>query len=462
MGEIMIGKVKVEKKDYVFEFSNNTLNVYFDNDTARVLFMGKNATGVFLPEEGKELPFEKLDGILIDGSSRVTFYFRKNNYGWEHKITTVSPGSWDLKVNIDKYLLYTYCEMREFTQISFYSKEFQKFLNMVPNISIKPFNDKMTSGKINFEFDSVNMKNEFKVGDLTYLIYPAYSLIWKGPEFDFTPGLSLRWQEQPSEKQILRLSEVMVRFIQYCFMRTNIYPEEINILTRNIKGSLHFCIGNIKKEKTDKYDIYRDALPWCLIYKASGNIISSIYRDEIHLLNLPSEKMLRLWVGLESISKDAAAFESEFDNLHPNGIPYSEERKNIEDEIVSEITPLMEKSASRKKKIYRGFIKHVHMESLRDKMEYALGEYSGCIETIKNRFAKDMSYKEIAEVCSNARNDIDHGNKLNGLDQKVVRGYIVIRGLIYAIQLSRFGMKQDEINSSINNLFLLPEAPYSR
>lgn len=230
----------------------------------------------------------------------------------------------------------------------------------------------------------------------------------------------------------------------------------------NVKGSLHFCIGNIKREKADKYDIYRDALPWRFIYKASGNIISSIYRDEIHLLNLPEEKISRLWVGLESISKDATAFESEFDNLYPNGIPYSEERKNIEDEIVSEITLLMEKSVSRKKKIYKGFIKHVHMESLRDKMEYALVEYSGCIKTIKNRFAKDMSYKEIAEVCSNARNDIDHGNKLNGLDQKVVQEYIIIRGLIYAIQLSRFGMKQDEINSSINDLFLLPGVPYSR
>ncbi len=406
-----------------------------------------------MPGKRKELPFEKLDGILIDGSSKITFYFRKNNYSWEYKIATVSQSSWNLKINIDKNCFYTYCEMRDFTQISFYSKEFQKFLNMVPNISINPIDDKMTSGKINFEFDSVNMKNEFKVGDLTYFISPTYSLVWKGPEFDFTPDLSLKWQGSSSEKQILRLSKVMVRFIQYCFMRTNIYPEEINILTRNIKGSLHFCIGNIKREKADKYDTYRDALPWCLIYKASGNIISSIYCDEIHLLNLPNEKILRLWVGLESISKDAAAFKNEFDNLYPNGIPYSEERKNIEDEIVSEITPLMEKSASRKKKIYKGFIKHVHMEFLRDKMEYALGEYSGCIETIKNKFAKDMSYKEIAEVCSNARNDIDHGNKLNGLDQKVVQGYIVIRGLIYAIQLSRFGMKQGEINSSINDLF---------
>lgn len=52
MGEIMIGKVEIEKKDYVFEFSNNTLNVYVDNDTARVLFMEKNANGVFC--QGRE------------------------------------------------------------------------------------------------------------------------------------------------------------------------------------------------------------------------------------------------------------------------------------------------------------------------------------------------------------------------------------------------------------------------
>ena len=57
MGEIMIGKVEIEKKDYVFEFSNNTLNVYFDNDTARVLFMEKNANGVFLPGGEKRTAF---------------------------------------------------------------------------------------------------------------------------------------------------------------------------------------------------------------------------------------------------------------------------------------------------------------------------------------------------------------------------------------------------------------------
>lgn len=53
----MIGKVEIEKKDYVFEFSNNTLNVYFDNDTARVLFMEKDANGVFLPGGEKRTAF---------------------------------------------------------------------------------------------------------------------------------------------------------------------------------------------------------------------------------------------------------------------------------------------------------------------------------------------------------------------------------------------------------------------
>lgn len=53
----MIGKVEVEKKDYVFEFSNNILNVYFDNDTAQALFMKRNATGVFFAREEKRTAF---------------------------------------------------------------------------------------------------------------------------------------------------------------------------------------------------------------------------------------------------------------------------------------------------------------------------------------------------------------------------------------------------------------------
>lgn len=81
MEEIMIGKVEIGDKSYIFKFCNNTLDVYFDSDAVQGLFMGKKLMEYFFLGEKKELPFEKLDGILIDGSSRVTFYFGKNNYG---------------------------------------------------------------------------------------------------------------------------------------------------------------------------------------------------------------------------------------------------------------------------------------------------------------------------------------------------------------------------------------------
>ena len=61
--EIMIGKVEIRDKSYIFKFCNNTLDVYFDSDAVQGLFMKKNANGVFFLEEKKELPFEKLDGI---------------------------------------------------------------------------------------------------------------------------------------------------------------------------------------------------------------------------------------------------------------------------------------------------------------------------------------------------------------------------------------------------------------
>lgn len=47
MEEIMIGKVEIGDKSYIFKFCNNTLDVYFDSDAAQGLFMGKKLMEYF-------------------------------------------------------------------------------------------------------------------------------------------------------------------------------------------------------------------------------------------------------------------------------------------------------------------------------------------------------------------------------------------------------------------------------
>lgn len=172
---------------------------------------------------------------------------------------------------------------------------------------------------------------------------------------------------------------------------------------------------------------------------------------------MPEERILRLYVGTVSISKDSAAFESEFDSVFTEGVPHGEKSREIEDEIIQKITMLKEQSTGKKKKIYGRLIKHVHAESLCDKMMYALKQYSGCVDKIKQRFAPKLTNEYIAEVCSGIRNDVDHGNKISEISQDSVSGFIVIRALVYAIQLRKVGMDDESINICTNNLFLLPQ-----
>lgn len=449
MSDILVGKAVVGEKEFVFKFTDNFLFLYADSKLSREILQ-KN-----------EIPFEKLDGVLLDGSSRVCFFFGKLNLGLKNVMNSFSC-SWELKISVDKYILYVYGEPKDFTQISFYSKRFQKFLNMIPNISFNPFDDKEPSGKINLKFDSIEMKDAFEIDGKTYDFWPTYFLKWNGPNFDFIPGLSIKCFGFIEDRCLLKLCETMVHFIQYCFMWTNIFPEEISFITSNIRGNIYFCNVSSDEEAPEINDIYRDALPWRLIYKSSGKLFLSVFNNELHLLNLPKQKLFRAFVNFESIIKDAAAFECEFDNTHPNGLPHSDERKSIEGEIIAEITPLKDKSCQKKKEIYKGFIKHVRLESLCSKLKFALEEYSACFEKIKKRFAPDMSFQEISDVCSKARNDIAHGNKCDKPNQNVVCGYILIRCLIYSMQLRKAGLKDEDINVAINNLFLLPGLEYSK
>lgn len=45
--EIMIGKVEIRDKSYIFKLCNNTLDVYFDSDAVQGLFMKKTLMEYF-------------------------------------------------------------------------------------------------------------------------------------------------------------------------------------------------------------------------------------------------------------------------------------------------------------------------------------------------------------------------------------------------------------------------------
>lgn len=471
MNNIYIGTTTINEKEITFKYENNVLYLFLDILEGNNLVTHDHGNGIRIStNEIKELPFSKIDGYLFESAKKICFYFGSRDYGYQEQIS--NGGSiFILKINVMRFITYTN-NNRVFnskkSSITFYSNEFQKFLNLIPNLKISPIENGEANGEINFKFESINLESSFVLNGKNYCIKPTYRLNWQGPKFDFTPGLTLEFDGYCNEDELLKLSEILLKFVQYSFMRANIFPSEIAFsLMIGTAGNIYLYHNHSDDELPEKFDyVHRDTLPWNELYKIAGELFCEIYNNDMHLLNLPQKKINRIIVDSISISKDAAAFENIFDCVFPEGIPYGEERKAMEDEVIEELTPLLEKANNKKKrKIYKGFIKHVHLESLCDKVEFALKEYEKCILKVKRKMEVicnvKMSNEEIAEICSGLRNDIDHGNKIDDkVNDKVFPSFIILKVLIYAMQLRKLGMTDDAINESVNDLYLINNLPW--
>lgn len=470
MNNIYIGTTTINEKEITFKYENNVLSLYLDILEGINLVAYDHGNGIrSVTAEKKELPFSKIEGFLFESAKKICFYFDKLAYGYQEKSST-SGSIFILQINVMRFITYTnnnHLFNIQKSSITFYSNEFQKFLNMIPNLRISPIENGEANGEINFKFESINLESAFVLNGKNYCIKPTYRLNWQGPKFDFTPGLTLEFEGFCNEDELLKLSEILLKFVQYSFMRTNVFPSEIAFaLMIGTSGNIHLYHNRSDDELPEKFDyIHRDTLSWEELYKIAGELFCEIYNNNIHLLHLPQKKINRIIVDSSSISKDAAAFENIFDCVFPDGIPYGEERKAMEDEVVKELTPLLEKANNKKKKkIYKGFIKHVHLESLCDKVEFALTEYEKCILKVKRKMEVicdiNLSNEEIAEICSGLRNDIDHGNKIDDkVNDKVFPSFIILKVLIYAMQLRKLGMTDEAINESVNALYLINKLP---
>ena len=169
---------------------------------------------------------------------------------------------------------------------------------------------------------------------------------------------------------------------------------------------------------------------------------------------MPKTKKDRMHVDDAVISKEAAAFEHEFSINYPEGLPiHSEKRIQAEKEVESELNQLLENAHGKKRDIYKGFVSHIRNDALADKIEFCLNEYEPCIRWLKSKLASNFSSEKIANICADIRNDIDHGNNILSIDDAVANVYGMLKSLVYAMQLKRFGYETDDINNAIRRLF---------
>ncbi|WP_455268347.1 HEPN domain-containing protein [Ruminococcus sp.] len=453
---IYSGIIKYEDADIAFQFDELKLTLYPTYDLFNKITMYQIENASCCTCEKKPISDGYLKGKVNGQSQIIHFFFDPMGYGTSIKNFIEC----EITIYVHKFTKYN-CDFPfpvKNVSLQFESQQIHKYLGLVPKYEISHDMSQGICGTISCNTETTKYVSRGIMAGTELSIFPAFKCSWSETSFKFFPELFIQISEIKDEKHLLSIYDAIRKFIKYTSMRADIEPDSFFIhIGEKIEGEI-CSIKTIKcdKEKEDCNSIYRGFVPWQILHRHAINILEKIYLNDWYLDNLPSNKNERIVVSDITISKDAAAFENEFSKCFPQGLPtHSEKRILAETEVEKEIVPLFEAAQGRKKKIYKGFISHIRNDALADKIEYCLNEYEVCIEWLKTKIAKELSNEEIADKCVSIRNDIDHGNKKINLDNDIAIAYIILRGLIYAMQLKRIGYETEEIAASVKNLFYI-------
>lgn len=329
------------------------------------------------------------------------------------------------------------------------SNQIHKFTNILS------YNTSYINQSINFD-DYLELKpiNKFDLDFIKCSLNPvADVLIGKNGRINLTPGIKLCIEKILDIEEINKIYTSFLKFMKYSLMRNDLFPDKFVIINGN-KIGIMLNFYNIKYLKEDLSSKHLNCLSWEILNKNAGNLFNLIYSNELYIHNIPETIGDRYVVSLETISKDSAAFESGFDNLriqinHSNSTIQA--RKNAKDKIENLKN---DQNINRTEKDIYGFaIKQIDHEPLETKINTAFNKYRNCLISVKSILSYNISDNDVAKLCIKARNAVDHGHLNYLISKEDANSFILLRCLIVAMQLSKAGFAEDEIDELIKRLY---------
>lgn len=448
------GLVSLIGEKCLYHFDGSTLSIYLTNEMSLSILWTKVKEGEYALCQRKPLPVSTLTGTILGDFSQIHFFFNPVSYGYHAK--GIMSEKCVLELSIPKYSISNEADTQNKKILYFHSDQFHRFLGMMPNYNAGADKDAgVLRAEVRYSVEEVALSASFAIDGRSLLLHPDYSYSWGGPTFVFKPMMALEIGGEIDDDFLWRLFFDFDELIHFAFFRTNIHVNACDF-TGN-KEKIDFIANWSPFEDEGPEDMrqnHHDAIPWAILYKHAGELFTSIDQKQLHLAHIGAKKTARNWMDLSTASADGAAFEQSFDALYPQGFPHSEERITAEKNVQEKIEPLEENSAGKEKDIYKGFLKHIRMEALSDKIEYALNQFAPCLDPIRRGAGlSDSTAEEIAQVCAGLRNHVDHGSTNETITQKDADCFALLRALIYALQLKKAGYDENDIKTSICFVF---------
>lgn len=262
---------------------------------------------------------------------------------------------------------------------------------------------------------------------------------------------------------ILRLWHIAKEFIRFLCYRKNVYLPITEIFApykdgKHEKFATLYIInesGNSEPEtlKSGRYIKQKN------ISGFEGAILTDITDNLLYTRHFPNTYESGRHIDASRFIMIIAAFEWEFHRTYPDGVPRKEATIKVETEATEAIQKLIESSSGKLKKKFQFLKKLIKSDSLQTeivKMGEDFDEIIGIFgKHLYQLNGENLIYTEMGERLANQRNHFAHGDLDKDFIGLSLLDLMYMEYVVYALQLKLYGINEENIRKTINELFHL-------
>ena len=462
--EVISGQLKYREIDFVFLFDGKQLRLIPPKSERHEILKWSNAS---IEERGSSekgfrmIEESYLEGVCNENGSHYVFLI--------HTGTMFGYSNYILSINVFGYIQ-SYYPVENISKISFVGPEINHIHpvnNVIGCIDIEEMSDNgVFTLKID-DFDSTTTnKQEFDVDGKSVSVYLGITrgFSTKITESPVSINSNMVFEFDPTSDYVflVKLWKIAKSFICFMCYRKNVDLTQVEI-SIPWKDGQKKTIGNlvISDDSADEIETIENSecIKQKYINGYEGMILGDIAQDTLYTRHIPNSSKAGRHIDAGRFVMITAAFEWEFRNLYPNGIPKSESTLKVESQIEEAIKELIDSSSGDLKRKYKLLLKTAKFSSLENKVIKIGEDFHDIIGIFGDRLYKmngeQLSYKEMGDRIAKQRNNFAHGNLDNDFIGSSLLDVIYMEYIVYAMQLKKYGVSDLNIKKSINDLFNL-------
>ncbi len=283
------------------------------------------------------------------------------------------------------------------------------------------------------------------------------------PPLKLSPTISFEFKETSDYTFIYDLWCIAKRFVQYLCNRQNVYFPTTELFINREAGEYnsYATLHVLEETSVAEYKCLADGryISYSYLSGHEGAILSDIASNSLYIRHLPSSYKDGCLINGAKFIMITAAFEREFDRMHPGGIPKSKKREDVETQAINLLQKLVEENEGKLKKEFKRLKKLVQSTTLETKI-IKIGEEIDPIvgifgKTLYENNGEKLDYKKMGKRVADERNAFAHGNLDKKFAQESLIDFIYLQYIIYAMQLKNYGIEDMQIQRAVNDLFCI-------